>query len=122
MEVEPGAFEVRERIIRRIEDVHIIPEIALITQFWAPPAATTYRRSIVQKIGGWKEWLPIIQDARFLQDAALVGGRFVYVSGVGAKYRVHGTQAFRGAARQRLCWMCFIMLAIYTKVLRRREG
>ena len=61
----------------------------LITSFWAPPAAITYRRAIVQKIGGWKEWLPIIQDARFLQDAGLVGGRFIYVPGVGAQYREH---------------------------------
>jgi glycosyltransferase involved in cell wall biosynthesis len=89
VEVEPGAFEVRERIVRRIEDVHAIPAIALITHFWAPPAALTYRRSIVGKIGGWKEWLPVIQDARFLQDAALVGARFAYVSGIGAKYRTH---------------------------------
>ena len=47
------------------------------------------------KIGGWKEWLPIIQDARFLQDAALVGGQFVHVPGVGARYRVHGASLSR---------------------------
>jgi glycosyltransferase involved in cell wall biosynthesis len=96
VEVEPGTFEVCERIVRRVEDVHANPVIALITYFWAPPAVLTYRRSIVDKIGGWKDWLPVIQDARFLQDAALVGGRFAYVSGVGAKYRVH-----RGASLSR---------------------
>jgi glycosyltransferase involved in cell wall biosynthesis len=89
VEVEPGIFEIGERIVRRIEDVHPDPQIALITSFWAPPAALTYGRAIVEKIGGWKEWLPVIQDARFLQDAGLVGGRFVYVPGVGARYRVH---------------------------------
>jgi glycosyltransferase involved in cell wall biosynthesis len=89
IELEMGRFEISEKIVRRIEDIHPIIQIALITDFWAPPAALTYRRSIVDKIGGWKEWLPIIQDARFLQDAGLVGGHFVYSPGIGAQYRVH---------------------------------
>jgi cellulose synthase/poly-beta-1,6-N-acetylglucosamine synthase-like glycosyltransferase len=81
VEVEPGVFEMSERIVRRVEDVHRNPEIAVITDFWAPPAALTYRRSIVDKVGGWKEWLPIIQDARFLQDAVMVGGRGILAGG-----------------------------------------
>jgi glycosyltransferase involved in cell wall biosynthesis len=89
VEREAERFEVDELIVRRIEDVHRSTEIAVITQFWAPPAALTYRRSIVDRIGGWKEWLPVIEDARFLQDAAMVGGNFAYSAGVGAKYRVH---------------------------------
>jgi glycosyltransferase involved in cell wall biosynthesis len=89
LEVEPGVFAVHDRITRRIEDVHEDIEIALITHFWAPPAALTYRRALVDRIGGWKEWLPIIQDARFLQDAGLVGGRFAHAPGIGARYRVH---------------------------------
>src|SRR5262249_14652446 len=71
------------------EDVHPNLQIALITSFWTPPLAVTYRRSIVTKIGGWKEWLPVIQDARFLQDAGLVGGRFIYAPGIGGQYREH---------------------------------
>jgi glycosyltransferase involved in cell wall biosynthesis len=102
VEVEPGAYSANELIARRIEDVHPIVEIALITNFWAPPAALTYRRSLVDRIGGWKEWLPIIQDARFLQDAGLVGGRFAYVPGVGARYRVH-----RGSSLSRQCSVAF---------------
>jgi hypothetical protein len=47
----------------------------------------------VDAIGVWNESLPIIQDARFLLDAALVGGQFVYVAGVGAEYRVHRTNS-----------------------------
>ena len=78
----PGAV-----ISRRLEDIHRDPEIALFTDFWAPPAAILYRKSIVERIGAWNESLPVIQDARFLLDAALRGGRFVHVSGVGADYR-----------------------------------
>jgi len=88
-ETQPGIFEVCEHFARRIEDVHPVLEIALMSNFWAPPAALTFRHTIVEKIGGWKEWLPILEDTRFLQDAALVGGKFVCVPGVGARYRVH---------------------------------
>jgi glycosyltransferase involved in cell wall biosynthesis len=89
IEGEAGRFVIDEKIVRRIEDVHPKTQIALITEFWAPPAALTFRRTIVDKIGGWKEWLPIIQDARFLQDAGFAGGKFVYTPGIGAQYRVH---------------------------------
>jgi len=89
VEVEPDVFFASERVVRRIEDIDPNVEIALITSFWAPPAALTYRRSLVEKIGDWKEWLPIIQDARFLQDAGLVGGHFIYAPGIGARYREH---------------------------------
>src|SRR5262249_35067380 len=89
VEIAAGVFETGERIECRAEQVHPELEIALITDFWAPPAAVTYRRTIVDKIGGWEEWVPVLQDARFLQDACLRGGTFAYMPGVGAQYRVH---------------------------------
>lgn len=87
VEVAPGTFQAGEKIARRIEDLDADLAVAQL-KFWAPPAALTYRRTMVDKIGGWKEWLPIIQDARFLQDACLLGGRFVHVPSIGASYRV----------------------------------
>jgi glycosyltransferase involved in cell wall biosynthesis len=66
-------------------------EIGLFTDFWCPPAAYLFRRTIVDKIGGWNEKLPIIQDARFALDAALHGGCFVYKPGIAAYYRTHQT-------------------------------
>ena len=66
-----------------------IPEIDLFTDFWCPPAVYLFRRSIVEKVGGWNEGLPIIQDARFALDCALHAGRFVYCEGLMAYYRVH---------------------------------
>lgn len=86
-EQEDGRFVLGALMNRRIEDVHLDIEIALFTDFWAPPAALLYRRTIVDKIGGWNADLPKIQDARFMLDAAHVGGRFVHVAGVGAQYR-----------------------------------
>lgn len=61
---------------------------AATSSFWAPPAALLYRRSVVDRIGAWSPRLPVIQDARYLFDAAACGARFVHVPGVGALYRV----------------------------------
>jgi len=58
------------------------------SEFWAPPAALLYRREIVERIGGWPAGLPVIQDARYLFEAARHKARFAYVAGVGAYYRV----------------------------------
>lgn len=90
-EGEDDNFELGEVVARRIEDINPNPEIALFTDFWAPPAALLYHRRIVEAIGAWNESLPIIQDARFFLDAALVGGKFVYVPGVQADYRIQKT-------------------------------
>jgi glycosyltransferase involved in cell wall biosynthesis len=63
-------------------------ERATATDVWAPPAAILYRRSLVEKIGGFRGDLPIIQDARFLFDAAYNRARFAHSPHVGAQYRV----------------------------------
>ena len=42
---------------------------------------TCFDVSIVERVGGWRHDLPVIQDARFVLDCALHGGRFVYCSG-----------------------------------------
>ncbi|OLE03927.1 MAG: hypothetical protein AUI36_42865 [Cyanobacteria bacterium 13_1_40CM_2_61_4] len=81
-----------------MESVDPDPEIAALTHFWCPPAALLYRREIVERIGSWSKDLPIIQDARFLMDAALQRARFAHVPGVGAYYRVHGHSLSRANA------------------------
>jgi glycosyltransferase involved in cell wall biosynthesis len=63
-------------------------EVACATSFWAPPAAVLYRRWVVDKIGRFRTDLPIIQDARFLFDAAFVGAKFAHVPKIGAYYRI----------------------------------
>ena len=84
-----GSFFAGELVARLLTEVDADPEIATFASFWSPPAALLYTRGIVDKIGGWNSSLPVIQDARFLQDAALAGGRFVHVPGTGAHYREH---------------------------------
>lgn len=84
--ISTGAFEAVRRVDRRLP-AEI--ETAVLTDFWCPPAAYLFSRRSVEKIGGWHEGLHIIQDARFVQDCALSGARFVHCPGLQALYRVH---------------------------------
>jgi len=94
-----GSQRLGEIVGRRMEDVDPDAEIACATDFWAPPAALLYRRSIVDAIGSWHARLPVIQDARFLFDAARQRARFVHVPGVLAFYRHVSSSLSRGNER-----------------------
>jgi glycosyltransferase involved in cell wall biosynthesis len=85
-----GATVILERNARRIEDR---PEIATFTDFWCPPAALLYSKRITETIGPWNRSLPIIQDARYLWDAANAKAKFVYTPGIMAQYRVSEGQS-----------------------------
>lgn len=61
-------------------------EIALFTDFWCPPAVLLYTKRITGKLT-WNEKLPVIQDARYLLDAAMTNGKFIYVPELMARYR-----------------------------------
>jgi glycosyltransferase involved in cell wall biosynthesis len=63
-------------------------EVATATHVWATTAAIVYHRNIVDRIGGFRSDLPIIQDARFLFDAACQGARFGRSDHIGARYRI----------------------------------
>jgi glycosyltransferase involved in cell wall biosynthesis len=63
-------------------------EIGCATHVWATTAALMYRRSLVERIGGFREDLPVIQDARFLFDAAYNGARFAHSPHIGARHRL----------------------------------
>ncbi len=69
-----------------------IPELEIFKGFWAPTCAYLFRREIVQQVEGFNETLPIVQDARFVQDCAHAGARFAYLAGVAGFYRVHNRQ------------------------------
>jgi len=95
-----GEQRLGEIVARDMMDVDSDPEIACATSFWAPPAAILYRRQIVDAIGGWNERLPVIQDARFMFDAARHRARFVRVQGVSAFYRSASLSLSRGNDRR----------------------
>lgn len=62
--------------------------LAIAAGSWAPTAALMYRRDLVEAIGGFRDDLPVIQDARFMFDAAWRGARFGRSPHVGAAYRI----------------------------------
>lgn len=107
VESNNGHYRPGEVVARKIEDVHARYDIALLTNFWAPPAALLFRRTVVDKIGAWNLTLPVIQDARFLLDAALVGAQFVYVPGTGADYRVQLGNSLSTRSPMRFVLDCF---------------
>ncbi len=80
-----SSFKKGEKVQRKLKN----PEVDLFTQFWCPPAVYLFRRSIVEKAGGFKERFPVIQDARFVLDCALAGAKFIYCPQAMAYYRQH---------------------------------
>ena len=89
---------------RLVED----PEAACASStFWAPPAAILYRRWVVEGIGEWNPRLPVIQDARFIFDAARLRARFTRVKGVGALYCVADDSLSRQSP-ERFVRDCFV--------------
>jgi glycosyltransferase involved in cell wall biosynthesis len=87
-ENERGEFQRGAIMGRSLEDVHPDPQLALLTDFWCPPAAYLYRRALVDRIGGWNESMRLIEDAQFALQGALRGGKFVHVPEIGADYRI----------------------------------
>lgn len=83
-----GVFSLRDICAHTLEEVHADAELATFTRFWSPPAALLYTRALVERIGPWQQRLAPVEDARYLQDAARQGARFVHVPGVMAHYRV----------------------------------
>jgi glycosyltransferase involved in cell wall biosynthesis len=64
------------------------PELDLFdANLWWPVAAYFFRRSIIDKTGGWNETLPLAEDERFVVDCAVQGGKFTYSPGIVAHYR-----------------------------------
>ena len=83
---EQGVFvrgDVRaEHIDRATPD----PELACFTHFRSPPAALVYRRTLTDRMPRWHAGLPVMQAARYLQEAAFAGARFVHVPELVALY------------------------------------
>jgi hypothetical protein len=64
------------------------PETDLLTHFWCLPSAYLFRRSLVEKAGGFKEGVSLIEDVTFILDCVLAGAKFVYCPGIMAYFRV----------------------------------
>ena len=96
------------------------PEVACAAKVWAPPAALMYRRGLVDRIGGFRLDLPVIQDARFLFDAARHGAHFARSAHIGAVYRVRADSvSHRDPAR---FWRCVLLNGTQIEALWRVRG
>lgn len=84
-----GHFVPGEVVKRCIQDISEDPEVAFFSTLWCPTGCYLWRRSFLEKVLPWKEWLPVIQDARFAWDAAAAGARWVYDPEVSVLYRQH---------------------------------
>lgn len=81
-------------------------ELDIFNNFWCPPAVLLFSRKITNQLI-WKTNLPVIQDARYLLDAAVIS-KFVYVPGIQAQYRVLQSQSL--SQRNTLAFVtdCFV--------------
>jgi hypothetical protein len=77
-----------------LHSLNVDAEVACATN-WAQIASLMYGRALVNRIGGFRESLPINQDARFLFDAAYCGAKFVHSPHVGAVYRIQSQSLSR---------------------------
>jgi glycosyltransferase involved in cell wall biosynthesis len=100
-----GQFAAGDVVARKVEGD---PQVSLFLDFWCPPAVYLFRHHIVKRVGGWKENLPIIQDARFALDCALHGGRFEYSHRIMAEYRVHSLDSLSTRDSVAFARDCFI--------------
>jgi glycosyltransferase involved in cell wall biosynthesis len=121
-EQSDSTFEPGDIVARAMEDIHSDPQIALFSDFWAPPAALLYRRRIIEKIGSWNETLPIIQDARFFLDAALWHGTFVHVPETLAIYRVHQTSSLSKRNKFAFTTDCYVNACQVQEFWQARDG
>ena len=107
VEAKSGMFIREEVILRTIEDIDADPEIAFFDSMWCPTGAYLYRRSFLAKVGEWKSWLPVIQDARFAWDCARAGARWAHDEAVSTLYRQHSTGSVSTRSRVAFlkdCW------------------
>jgi len=73
-------------------------EIAVATsRIWSPPGAMLFRRSLIDRMNGWRTDLSVVQDVGFLFDAVVAGGRFVALPETGLLYRVHNSSLSRSS-------------------------
>jgi GT2 family glycosyltransferase len=74
---------------------------ALLSDWWVASLALLFRRSIVQKIGGWDESLKAAQDTDFFISVALAGAAIRYLPGCNSVYRRYGAVTVSTGNRMR---------------------
>jgi glycosyltransferase involved in cell wall biosynthesis len=63
---------------------------SLLANWWTAVASLLYKRTVVEKSGGWDERLPAAQDRDFFLSVAMNGAKVVYQPGCYSIYRRYG--------------------------------
>lgn len=119
--VEDGAGPVEGKV--RSADLAALaanPEPACATHFWAANAALMFRRSLVDRIGGFRPDLPVVEDARFLFDAVRHGARFAHAPHVGMRCRVRPDSLSRSDPAR--FWRCVLLNGTQIEALWQARG
>ncbi len=74
---------------------------ALLADWWTATASLLYRRSWVERVGGWDETLPVAQDRDFFLSVVLAGARVGYLPGCVSVYRRYGNATVSTASKRR---------------------
>ena len=97
------------------------PDIDFFTHFWCPTGAYLFKRSIVEKVGGFRLDLPVIQDARFALDCALAGAKFVHDLEICCLYRVHKTGSVSTMDRLKFDLDCLLNSEQVAEIYKKRS-
>ncbi len=106
VEDRTGSFVPGEVVKRMIQDISEDPEVAFFSTLWCPTGCYLWRRSFLEKVLPWKEWLPVIQDARFAWDAAAAGACWIHDPEVSVLYRQHRSGSVSTKSRQAFLTDC----------------
>lgn len=95
-----------------LDEIHQVlsnrPEVEIFKGFWCPLSAILYSRKICEKISSWNVNLPIIQDARYFLDAALLGAKFIYTPGIMGYYLVNESGSLSSSSKLNFINDCFL--------------
>lgn len=95
---------------------------ALLANWWVALASLMYKRSAVQKSGGWDENLAAAQDRDFFLSVVMNGAKVAYQPGCYAIYRRHGSVTVSTASKRR--WLKshhLVLQKLEQKLLQRNQ-
>ena len=96
--------------------------LALIENWWTAVASLFYRRSAVEKSGGWDENLSAAQDRDFFISVVMSGAKVVYQPGCYSLYRRYGNVTVSTASKPR--WVenhCKVLQKVETKLREKNQ-
>ncbi len=88
-----------EQVKKSLKQADILQ--SLIENWWTAVASLFYRRTAVEKSGGWDENFSAAQDRDFFISVVMAGAKVVYQSGCYSIYRRYGKVTVSTASKER---------------------